>query len=51
MATTLKEIAKMAGVSVGTVDRVIHNRGEVADDTKKRIKNILSFLFRRNKTK
>ncbi|MGL1887688.1 MAG: LacI family transcriptional regulator [Reichenbachiella sp.] len=31
---TIKEIAKKAGVSVGTVDRVLHNRGEVADTTK-----------------
>lgn len=31
---TIKEIAKKAGVSVGTVDRVLHNRGEVAQATK-----------------
>lgn len=37
---TIKEIAKKAGVSVGTVDRVLHNRGEVADKTKKLVKQI-----------
>lgn len=31
---TIKEIARKAGVSIGTVDRVLHNRGEVASKTK-----------------
>ncbi|MEM9649883.1 MAG: LacI family DNA-binding transcriptional regulator, partial [Bacteroidota bacterium] len=31
---TIKEIANKAGVSIGTVDRVLHNRGEVAPKTK-----------------
>ncbi|MEO9966746.1 MAG: LacI family DNA-binding transcriptional regulator [Reichenbachiella sp.] len=31
---TIKEIAQQAGVSVGTVDRVLHKRGEVAEKTK-----------------
>ncbi|PIB36199.1 hypothetical protein BFP72_12750 [Reichenbachiella sp. 5M10] len=31
---TIKEIARQAGVSVGTVDRVLHKRGEVAEATK-----------------
>ena len=26
---TIKDIARMAGVSAGTVDRVLHHRGEV----------------------
>jgi LacI family transcriptional regulator len=37
----LKDIANLAGVSIGTVDRVIHNRGEVAEKTKARIEKIL----------
>lgn len=39
--TTIKEIAERARVSIGTVDRVIHNRGEVSPDTRKKIKKIL----------
>ena len=38
---TIKEIAEMAGVSIGTVDRVIHKRGRVSSDTKKRIREII----------
>lgn len=34
----------MAGVSPGTVDRVIHNRGEVAEDKKERILAIIEEL-------
>ena len=37
----IKDIARMAQVSVGTVDRVIHNRGEVAEDSYKRVMEIL----------
>lgn len=37
----LKDIAKMANVSVGTVDRVIHNRGEVAEESYKKVMAIL----------
>jgi len=37
----IKDIAKMANVSVGTVDRVIHKRGEVSEDSYKRIMAIL----------
>ncbi|MFN8254471.1 MAG: substrate-binding domain-containing protein [Bacteroidales bacterium] len=36
----IKEIAKLAGVSIGTVDRVLHNRGRVSEETKKRVKEI-----------
>ena len=39
--TRIKDIARLAGVSIGTVDRVLHNRGEVSEKTKLRIQNIL----------
>jgi LacI family transcriptional regulator len=37
----IKDIAAMAGVSIGTVDRVIHNRGEVAEKTRLKVLKIL----------
>src|ERR1700755_1004380 len=37
----IKESAIRAGVSTGTVDRVIHNRGRVAPDVQKRVLEIL----------
>lgn len=37
----IKDIAKIANVSIGTVDRVIHNRGEVSQATRERIRNLL----------
>lgn len=36
----IKDIAKLSGFSIGTVDRVLHNRGEVAADTKEKILKI-----------
>lgn len=39
---TIKEIAQMAGVSAGTVDRIIHNRGNVAEDKRKRIEEVIA---------
>jgi LacI family transcriptional regulator len=33
----IKDIAKLVGVSVGTVDRVIHNRGEVSPESYQKI--------------
>jgi len=37
----IKDIAKLAGVSIGTVDRVLHKRGEVAEDTMHKVEEIL----------
>lgn len=37
----IADIAEMAGVSVGTVDRVIHNRGRVSAENKEKVKAIL----------
>jgi LacI family transcriptional regulator len=41
MPMTVKEIAELAKVSVGTVDRVIYHRGRVAADTRTRIEAII----------
>ena len=38
---TVREIAKLAGVSIGTVDRVIHSRGRVSPETAKKIGAII----------
>lgn len=40
----VKEIAKLAGVSIATVDRVIHNRKGVSEKTKDKIKAIIKEL-------
>ncbi|MEN8157961.1 MAG: LacI family DNA-binding transcriptional regulator [Bacteroidota bacterium] len=37
----IKDIAEIANVSIGTVDRVIHNRGEVSHATRARILKLL----------
>jgi LacI family transcriptional regulator len=37
----IKDIASLAGVSAGTVDRVLHNRGEVSEKTRDRIMSII----------
>jgi LacI family transcriptional regulator len=42
--SSIKEIANKAKVSIGTVDRVLHNRGRVAPDTEERIKKIIKDL-------
>lgn len=38
------DIAKMAGVSVGTVDRVIHNRGRVSEENRRKVQDILEMV-------
>ncbi len=37
----IKDIAQLAGVSVGTVDRVLHNRGKVSPETLEKIMGVL----------
>lgn len=36
--SSIKDVAKMAGVGVGTVSRMINDSGYVADDTKEKIR-------------
>ncbi len=38
---TISEIAKLAHVSIGTVDRVLHHRGRVAPETVKKVMSIV----------
>ena len=40
-ALTLKDIARQAGVSLATVDRVLHNRPGVRPDTVRRVKEAI----------
>lgn len=37
----IKDIARLAGVSVGTVDRVLHNRGRVSEDALKKVSAVM----------
>ena len=37
---TVKAIATLAGVSKGTVDRVLHNRGEVSEASREKVMRI-----------
>ncbi len=41
---TIKEIAQMANVSRGTVDRVLNNRGSVKESTAQRVREIASSM-------
>ncbi len=38
----MKDVAEKAGVSIGTVDRVLHNRGEVKEKTKRKVLGIIN---------
>ena len=45
----IMDIAEKAGVSIGTVDRVLHSRGEVSDETRDKILKIINdFDYRPN---
>jgi LacI family transcriptional regulator len=37
----IKDIATLAGVSIGTVDRVLHQRGEVSENTRAKVQKII----------
>ncbi|TFG63965.1 MAG: LacI family DNA-binding transcriptional regulator [Spirochaetales bacterium] len=41
MAVTVKDLARLAGVSIGTVDRVLHRRGRVAAETESRVRAVI----------
>ena len=41
---TLKDIAKLAKVSRGTVDRVIHKRGRVSDHAREKVEQVLNAI-------
>ncbi|MFZ5430499.1 MAG: substrate-binding domain-containing protein [Bacteroidota bacterium] len=40
----IKDIASRANVSIGTVDRVLHNRGEVSEKTRRKVLKIIKEL-------
>lgn len=40
----IKDIAGLANVSVGTVDRVLHNRGNVKEEKREKVMNIINEL-------
>lgn len=44
MAVTMKDIAQAAGVSVGTVDRALHDRGRIDADVRERVLRIAAEL-------
>lgn len=37
----IKDIAELSGVSTGTVDRILHNRGKVSEEAQKKIEKVL----------
>jgi LacI family transcriptional regulator len=41
---TIKDIARMAGVSAGTVDRVLHDRGDVSSESKEKVQAVLDSI-------
>ena len=38
---TIFDVARRAGVSKGTVDRVLHNRGEVSEKTVRKVRKAI----------
>lgn len=41
---TINDVAKAAGVSKGTVDRVLHNRGEVSSKSREKVLRVIEEL-------
>ena len=41
----IKDIAEMSGVSTGTVDRILHNRGKVSEEAQKKVEKVLKEMF------
>lgn len=41
VSISIKEIARRAGVSIGTIDRVVHNRGRVSMPTDAKVRRII----------
>lgn len=37
----IKDIAALSGVSTGTVDRILHNRGKVSEEAQKKVEKVL----------
>ena len=37
----IKDIAELSGVSTGTVDRIIHNRGKVSEEAKRKVEKVM----------
>ena len=50
MPVTMKDVAKKAGVSIKTVSRVINNQGEISEETRQRIMQIVDELGYRPNT-
>lgn len=40
----IKDVAREAGVSIGTVDRVLHDRGRVSEETKAKVRAVIEQL-------
>lgn len=39
---TIKQISELSGVSAGTVDRILHNRGRVSDEARTKVEAVLN---------